>query len=277
MPPFYLCARMAATSPRLNYAGLQMGLAFCLVVFSEQAPGSYLGTGWYRVLGILLGISVMGVMDYLLWPARSVAVARSRLHHMLNEVQKQLPKGTRQFTLDLDHSLVVLRALDLDIRDAAYFLDFAKMEPGAMSPDQQGEIKETSEIIQLFLHLSKIIGSRHRLFLRGDPKLTQLIYSDLLSNLVPSYQLLYAELTVDLAQRQEKQPSGFDPEPLEQAMSEFRHRHLGDSTEPRERAYLEAVLDLERLYQQQLLSLLQILSAPVPATSVAHKPPILST
>ena len=266
IPPFYLCARLAATSPRLNYAGLQMGLAFCLVVFSEQAPGDYLGTGWYRVLGILLGISVMGVMDYLFWPARSVDVARGRLQKMLDDIQQQLSQRVQGFTLDLEHSLYVLRSLDLNIRDAAYFLDFAKMEPGAMSPGQQGEIRETTEITQCFIHLSKIIGSRHRLFLRGDSELTHRIYNDLLTALVPHYQLLYAELIVDLGQRRNKSPSLFDPAPFEVAITEFSRRQINDTTTPADRSYLEAVIDLERLYQAQLLSLLQLLSEPAAET-----------
>lgn len=260
VPPFYLCSRFAATSPRLNYAGLQMGLAFCMVVFSEQAPGSYLGTGWYRVLGILLGISVMGIMDYLLWPARSVEVARRRLHQMMTEVQGQLPKDTNQFVLDLEHSLNVQRALDMNIRDAFYFLDFAKMEPGATGEKQQAEIRETGDLIQTFMQISKIIGSRHRLFLRGDARLNPLLFEGLLTPLVPGYKRLYATLTAGLEGQTIQCNDIFERNHFRQVINGFRVQMQESQLKPSDLQYLEAVLDLEVLYQDRLLDILVALS-----------------
>lgn len=262
MPPFYLCARFAATSPRLNYAGLQMGLTFCMVVFSEQAPGSYLGTGWYRVLGILLGISVMGVMDYSLWPARSIQVARRRLCQMMTEIQEQLPKGKDLFTLDQDRSLKVLRVLDVNIRDAYFFLDFAKMEPGAMAEKRQAEIRSTGDVIQTFMQISKIIESRHRLFLRGDACLNQRLYSGLLTPLVPAYRSLYATLTQGLDGREIHSDSFMERKVFQQKIEQFRQAIPGMGLKQIDRQYLEAVIDLEILYQERLLDILASLSEP---------------
>lgn len=260
VPPFYLCSRVAATSPRLNYAGLQMGLAFCMVVFSEQAPGSYLGTGWYRVLGILLGISVMGIMDYLLWPARSIEVARRRLHQMMMEVQDQLPKGKDLFTLDMDRSLKVLRALDLNIRDAYFFLDFAKMEPGAMDERRQAEIRVMGNLIQTFMQISKVIESRHRLFLKADARLNQLFFAGLLTSLVPAYRTIYATLTRGLEGQSIHCDIVSDRTNFRQATGSFRESLQEMGLEPIDQQYLEAVIDLEILYQERLLDILTGLS-----------------
>ena len=271
IPPFYLCARFAATSPRLNYAGLQMGLAFCMVVFSEQSPGTYLGTGWYRVLGILLGISVMGVVDYLFWPARSIDVARRRLHQMIMEIQDQLPKGTDLFILDLDRSLRVLRVLDVNIRDAYFFLDFAKMEPGAMEEKRQAEIQHMGDLIQTFMQISKIIESRHRLFLKGDAGLNQWVYSGLLTPLVPAYRALYASLVLGLEGQEIHCDSFLERKNLCQRIEEFQQAIHEMEFKRTDRQYFEAVIDLEALYQERLLDILAGLSKMQGMVEVSRK------
>jgi len=248
-----------------------MGLAFCMVVFSEQSPGTYLGTGWYRVLGILLGISVMGVVDYLFWPARSIDVARRRLHQMIMEIQDQLPKGTDLFILDLDRSLRVLRVLDVNIRDAYFFLDFAKMEPGAMEEKRQAEIQHMGDLIQTFMQISKIIESRHRLFLKGNAGLNQWVYSGLLTPLVPAYRALYASLVLGLEGQEIHCDSFLERKNLCQRIEEFQQAIHEMAFRRTDRQYFEAVIDLEILYQERLLDILAGLSRMQGMVEVSRK------
>lgn len=186
-PFLFLISRMAATSSRLNYAGLQAGLAFTMTVFSSFSPETYLGVGWYRVLGILLGISVMGVMDYMLWPAKSVEMAKVRIIQTLKEVAAQMSKQPMKVRLNLDLSVYTLRMVDNNVKDAVYFLDFARMEPGSSQPHERLRVSRMDAVIQTVVYLSKIMESRHRLHLRRKRPSTELFIEEILSPLKPNY------------------------------------------------------------------------------------------
>lgn len=247
LPFFAVCAWMSATSPRLNYVGLQLGLAFCMVVFSEQAPGSYLGTGWYRVLGILLGISVMGVIDYLFWPARSIDMAHARLKKMLIELEHQYVLKPGHYILTLKLSRQIIQILDSSTRDALYYLDFARIEPGGDLPEQIERIENSQKLVWLFVKLSKVIESRHRIFLKGQRDLTDYMLEEIQAKLLPTYVAAFQVFKRTLSGH----PQGPIPD-LEQAMQVAREhfesqRHYRALTD-QDHAYLDTLLELEDRY-----------------------------
>jgi uncharacterized membrane protein YccC len=59
---------VAAGSPRIAYAGLQIAFAFYLSIFQGFAPGTELDTIRDRIVGIILGIVVTSVIFRHLWP-----------------------------------------------------------------------------------------------------------------------------------------------------------------------------------------------------------------
>jgi len=79
--PFWaLAAWISSGSERIAYLGRQLGFSFAMFVLHDFGPVSDLYLPRDRVAGIFLGIIVMGVLDYALWPRRSIVLAR---HHSI--------------------------------------------------------------------------------------------------------------------------------------------------------------------------------------------------
>jgi multidrug resistance protein MdtO len=66
-----LASWLATSSPRLSYAGIQLGLAFYLINISEFKMQTSLAVARDRVMGILLGLSVMWLVFDRLWSSRA--------------------------------------------------------------------------------------------------------------------------------------------------------------------------------------------------------------
>lgn len=255
LPFFAICAIVAATSPRLNYAGLQTGLAFCMVVFAEQAPESYLGTGWYRVLGILLGILVMGFLDSMLWPARSIDMARQRLRAMVRELRQQFKSEPMGSLLTSVTSNRIIYVLDTQTRDALYLLDFANLEPG-----DHREVQKSQELTHQFAILGKILESRHRVFLKGPRKVTDLMFEKIQAKLYSTYTL-----TMDVVgQALEDKVTNLSAPPL---LTNLERLIVGLKQQPdyqrlpeSEVLFIDNMLDLERRYVKTWLSICQNLA-----------------
>jgi hypothetical protein len=63
---------VAAGSERISYAGLQLAFAFFYSVFQGYAPDTDLDNVRNRVVGILFGLIVTGVVFKYIWPERAV-------------------------------------------------------------------------------------------------------------------------------------------------------------------------------------------------------------
>ena len=258
-PFFVICAWTGATSPRISYAGLQIGLAFTMTVFAEFEPGTYLGTGWYRVLGILLGISVMGLVDYFLWPAKSVDMARLRLIQTMTQIRDNLRKNPGRSDLNLELSVRTLRMMDSNLKDAVYFLDFARMEPGSSQPRARQIVSDTSALIQAMTYLSKIIESRHRLFLERRMAIGKTVLGEVQTPLKKAYADEYDEQSRALSQ---KKATG-TPIDLEGQLTQliFRMEALEafKYVTEEERRYIDALIDLERKHVRALLAIRELI------------------
>lgn len=260
-PFFLICAWAAASSPRLSYAGLQIGLAFSMIVFAEFEPGTYLGTGWYRVLGILLGISVMGVVDYFLWPAKSVDMARLRVIQTLTQIRDNLRKNPEVSDLNLELSVSTLRMMDSNLKDAVYFLDFARMEPGSSQPKARQIVSDTSALIQAMTYLSKIIESRHRLFLERRTSIGKTVLAEVQTPLKRAYA---EEYDAQLKALNLKQPTAcvIDLEDqLSHLTMRFEALEAFKHVSKEERRYIDALLDLERKHVRALLTIRQLIDS----------------
>jgi multidrug resistance protein MdtO len=66
-----LASWLATSSPRLSYAGVQLGLAFYLVNISEFKLQTSLAVARDRVVGILLGLFMMWLVFDRLWSSRA--------------------------------------------------------------------------------------------------------------------------------------------------------------------------------------------------------------
>jgi len=67
-----IAAWVAAGSERISYAGLQLAFAFFYSVFQRYAPDTDLDNVRNRVVGILFGLVVTGLVFQYVWPERAV-------------------------------------------------------------------------------------------------------------------------------------------------------------------------------------------------------------
>jgi len=72
-----IAAWVAAGSERISYAGLQIAFAFFYSVFQGYAPDTDLDNVRNRVVGILFGLIVTGLVFQYIWPERAHIEART--------------------------------------------------------------------------------------------------------------------------------------------------------------------------------------------------------
>src|SRR5438045_2435594 len=70
---------VATGSERINYAGLQLAFAFFYSVFQGYAPDTDLDNVRNRVVGILFGLIVTGLVFHYIWPERATAAGDRKI------------------------------------------------------------------------------------------------------------------------------------------------------------------------------------------------------
>lgn len=133
-PAVAIAAWFGSGGPRIGYMGVQIGFALAHVVLADFGPVTDLESARDRVLGIILGISVMGVLDQLLWPVSSIQILRGRLvtglaniADWLQPVDGSPPRPMTMLAVDR----LIAQALDI--------LDHARFEPGSDHPQAEAE------------------------------------------------------------------------------------------------------------------------------------------
>ncbi len=71
---------VATGSERISYAGLQMAFAFFYSIFQGYAPDTDLDNVRNRVVGILFGLAVTGVVFHYIWPERAADRIKNPKH-----------------------------------------------------------------------------------------------------------------------------------------------------------------------------------------------------
>jgi multidrug resistance protein MdtO len=85
-PVTLLAAWIACGSDRISYAGMQIGLAFYLVVLHGTGPTIDMDTARDRVMGILLGNIVIFVVFTTIWPVSVADVVRTNVAKALGQL-----------------------------------------------------------------------------------------------------------------------------------------------------------------------------------------------
>src|SRR3954462_5761139 len=81
---------VATGSERISYAGLQIAFAFFYSVFQGYAPDTDLDNVRNRVIGILFGLIVTGLVFKYIWPERTIDRLRTALRRVLLQLAKLL-------------------------------------------------------------------------------------------------------------------------------------------------------------------------------------------
>src|SRR5215471_2230318 len=95
-PVTFLAAWVTYGSERISYAGLQIGLAFYLVVLQGYGPTIDMKTARDRTIGILFGNIVILVIFTTIWPVSVANVVRTHLARALEQLAALLGLGIRR-------------------------------------------------------------------------------------------------------------------------------------------------------------------------------------
>jgi uncharacterized membrane protein YccC len=160
-PIWALAAWISVGSERIAYLGRQVGFSFAMFVLHDFGPVTDLYLSRDRVLGILLGFIVMGILDYALWPRRSITLARHHTTaalHTLAKVTTRLP----DLSLMLKHTLPLRLSAEKDLAAAHDLLVHAVLEPDARLVYKANERRALRAIIEAASNLSGLLQIRRR-------------------------------------------------------------------------------------------------------------------
>lgn len=76
---FYLGAWIQAGGSRIAYVGMQFCIALSLVLVNSVAPSTDIEPATARLLGVLIGVAVMDLFEWNLWPVKAYPVWRNKL------------------------------------------------------------------------------------------------------------------------------------------------------------------------------------------------------
>jgi multidrug resistance protein MdtO len=94
-PVTFLAAWIGYSSERISYAGMQIGLAFYLVVLQDYGPTVSMYTGRDRTIGILFGNFVIFAIFTTIWPVSATNVVRTNLANALEQLAALVGLGAR--------------------------------------------------------------------------------------------------------------------------------------------------------------------------------------
>ena len=160
--PFWaISAWITAGSERIAYLGRQLGFSFALFVLHDFGEVTDLHLPRDRVLGILLGLVVMGILDYALWPRRSIVLAR---HHSASALRTLARLTIRLPDLShlLEYSLPLRLSAEKDLAAAHDLIAHAVLEPDARLIHKVHERAAFRAVIKDASHLSGLLQIRKR-------------------------------------------------------------------------------------------------------------------
>jgi multidrug resistance protein MdtO len=160
-PIWAIAAWISSGSERIAYMGRQLGFSFATFVLHDFGQVTDLSVPSDRVIGILLGIGVMGVLDYALWPRRSIVLAR---HHSIAALHTLAKLTTRlpDLSLMLKHTLPLRLAAEKDLAAAQDLVIHAVLEPDARLTYKANERTALRAVIEAAGNLSGLLQIRGR-------------------------------------------------------------------------------------------------------------------
>jgi multidrug resistance protein MdtO len=141
--------------------GRQLGFSFATFVLHDFGQVTDLAVPRDRVIGIFLGIIVMGILDYALWPRRSIVLAR---HHCTAALHTLAKSTTRlpDLSLMLKYTMPLRLSVEKDLAVAHDLVIHAILEPDARLIDKVKERKALNAIIKDASNLSGLLQIRRR-------------------------------------------------------------------------------------------------------------------
>jgi multidrug resistance protein MdtO len=161
-----LAAYVTFSGPSLSYGGYQIGLAFYKCVLQSYGPYTELRVVRDRLIGIVLGLTVFGLISNWLWPVKALENIRAKLASALQTLAKlaRMPDEKKDPTPRLAEAYDLRLQAYQEFRAVHELLESAKFEPGE---EFRRKLEEISSVAQrLFLYLLAIM--QHRPDLRPE-------------------------------------------------------------------------------------------------------------
>jgi hypothetical protein len=129
---------VATGSEMISYAGLQIAFAFFYSVFQGYAPDTDLDNVRNRVVGILFGLIVTGLVFAYIWPEHTIDRFRDALREALRQLARLLEIARPQTSIETGkaeaHSLIAATSKSFD--QARRYADLTQFE-FEESPDRE--------------------------------------------------------------------------------------------------------------------------------------------
>jgi hypothetical protein len=159
-PVMWLSAWVGSGSPRIAYVGTQIGYAFAHAVLPGYGPVFHLESARDRVLGILLGITVVGVINYVIWPQRSERMVTKKLAASMRTMGKFLKLGVAS-PPDRQSSAAMLKSIDSGLQSVLTFLENAQIEPGSNQADASTRLNTLGLMLGTLHTIARLVQARH--------------------------------------------------------------------------------------------------------------------
>ncbi|HTQ51474.1 MAG TPA: FUSC family protein [Candidatus Acidoferrales bacterium] len=182
-------------SPRISYCGFQIGLAFYKCVLQTYGTYTELRVVRDRLVGVVLGLVVFGIINSWLWPVTALGTLREKLASVLRTLaqiaglpdeENHAPRLTEAYALRLQ--------VYQDFGTVSELLEGAKFEPGAERRKRLEAVRDAAQ--SLFLQQLAII--QHR------PDLRPSSVPEPLREASAKFRATLAEVLLNLADRVER-------------------------------------------------------------------------
>src|SRR5438132_2245843 len=162
---------VAAGSELISYGGLQIAFAFFYSVFQGYAPDTDLDNVRNRVVGILFGLVVTGLVFRYIWPERTIDRLRAALRQALQQLAQLLeiprPESSIEAAKAKAHRLIGETAKSFD--QARRYVELTQFESEESSATDQ---VSTSKLENILVRADEIFASAKSLVL-GDGRQDQ--------------------------------------------------------------------------------------------------------
>jgi uncharacterized membrane protein YccC len=149
---------VAAGSELISYAGLQIAFAFFYSVFQGYAPDTDLDNVRNRVVGILFGLIVTGLVFRYIWPERTIDRLRDALRAALRQLARLLeiprPDVSMEKTKTEAHALIGETAKSFE--QARRYIELTQFESEESSATDQ---ESTSKLENILVRGEEIFAS----------------------------------------------------------------------------------------------------------------------
>ncbi|MFL6552921.1 MAG: FUSC family protein [Chthoniobacterales bacterium] len=162
---------VATGTELISYAGLQIAFAFFYSVFQGYAPDTDLDNVRNRVVGILFGLIVTGLVFRYIWPERTIDRLRDALRSALQQLTRLLeiphPESSIETAKSEAHNLIAETSKSFE--QARRYADLTVFELEESSATDQ---VSTSKLENILVRAEEIFASA-KLLVQGDERRDQ--------------------------------------------------------------------------------------------------------